>query len=183
MCFFNNSAEICESSDLLPMFCISANSYKSCFEECKNIEMNSEICKFIPMITNGNFAVELYLKFIKGYEQIQNEFNATFVIEKNHNIKRLFFKLNEKTQNCIIDLLGEKGFTKNEIINHIKANSRDFVNWRYPKKAMLNADIDFLSNLLNALYGYCKGIIEKMDMSRFKLDAISGYSIRNCEGI
>lgn len=174
-----NSSETTEDVDLLPMLWVIANSYKACFEECVNIETNSEICNFIPIVTNGNFAIELYLKFIKGYEQIEKSFKQTFSIRKTHNLYKLFCSLNGKTRNKLIEALQKNNVQQNDFITYLKNNGEDFVAWRYPLRNSATADLNILSQMIDVLYEYCKLIINgQNNMSKISLDKIGGYSIK-----
>ncbi len=65
-----------------------------------------------PGITNGCFACELYLKAI-----ILNQKRYTII---SHNLKRLFYTINGKTQNIIVKKFEEKGYNKEMFKKRLK---------------------------------------------------------------
>lgn len=144
----------------------NAMGYFEIFERCKNM-VRSEHC--VAVFTNMSFACELYLKSILYNQEVN--------CSKQHDLSKLFDKIEEINQNKIIEKYNEatmpstkKKIEKTEFLKCLNEVSLAFIVFRYAyEKNALACDTLFLFGLLCTLKNYCEKLcICKVDESNEK---------------
>ena len=138
-----------------------ADGFRCVFNEINNILIDDfmgenigkeimEVDLINPGIVNGCFTCELYLKIIL---RLQKK-----ITKKTHNLKYLFYSINGKTQNYIIEQFKEKGYTKRIFKKELKyiANGYNISRYYYEN----NEIYDMLSGFIYRLIEVLKEVVE-----------------------
>ncbi|QUL53366.1 hypothetical protein KDC22_23615 [Paenibacillus tritici] len=123
--------------------------------EVSNFYNDSYSAYFVPAITTAAFSCELALKNIRRSECGK--------IPKGHDLKKLFYQINETTRKDITyrtiqtyNLKSEilnapEQFTEQEFENSLVLHKDTFVTWRYFYEGFTNTDVDFLEAFMFCL--------------------------------
>lgn len=112
----------------------------------------------VPPIVNGMLAIELYLKFIYGVTECEENSGDEVVIEHIHYTWKLYKKINSKYRRKISEKFRDYGLEPRKFRNFAIKHDNDFVNWRYPQTHKMKSDFDIIEKCLNALQEFCMGI-------------------------
>lgn len=97
---------------------------------------------YIADVIISSYLAELGLKALVA--------NNTQKTCHKHDLKKLFLRLDSKTQKKIAT---EMGYEFDELLIKLKENNNHFIQWRYYFESKCNTvDIKFMQNLLNVLY-------------------------------
>lgn len=131
-----------------------------------NVQINDKDIRYqytaqtlIPLIVLKSFSCELLLKSIISYEKHE--------VPKIHNLKKLYYRLNGKTQNIIKEIVlrgfQSIGFEYNEKFfkYDLASNANLFEDWRYFFEKSVSANTQFVDILQGVLSKYTSDLINK----------------------
>lgn len=112
-----------------------------------NEKSNLDLSLFVPVVVNGVFACELFMKsMIKDYKYV-HKFDQLFDLLDSDVKKRIRTLTVDKMKNI------NSTYNENDFNEDLKANNNVYTDWRFfHQRKNISANLNFIYNLLKSIY-------------------------------